>query len=85
MSDKAWEMPPELSPYRKLIEAGCGGNTAESLMNRKGVNYFNNPILCEMIGMCNTKLIMLLKMHKLNLLPKMESADLEGIIARGLN
>lgn len=79
----AWEMPEFMLPYRKLIEAGCGGNSAETLMNNKGANYFNNPVLCELIGMCTAKVSMLNTMHKLKLLPTMEDATLEGIIARG--
>jgi hypothetical protein len=78
-----WEMPEWLKPYRKLVESGCGGNSAETLMNNKGANYFNNPVLCELIGMCSAKVNMLTTMHKLKLLPTMEDSDLEGIIARG--
>jgi hypothetical protein len=52
-------------------------------MNNKGANYFNNPVLCELIGMCSAKVNMLTTMHKLKLLPTMEDSDLEGIIARG--
>ena len=57
-------MPEWMKPYRKLIESGCGGQSAEVLMNRDGVNYFNNPILCELIGRCHAKITMLESLKK---------------------
>lgn len=80
----AWEMPEFMLPYRKLIEAGCGGNSAETLMNNKGANYFNNPILCELIGMCHAKVNMLSSMKKCNLLPNTADEDIERIISQVL-
>jgi len=79
-----WEMPEFMLPYRKLIEAGCGGNSAETLMNNKGANYFNNPILCELIGMCHAKVSMLFSMKKCNLLPNTADEDIERIISQVL-
>jgi len=74
-------MPKELKPYRKLIEAGCGGNTAEDLLNRKGVNYFNNPVVCELIGICQAKVNILTTLMKLNLLPtNMNDEDIQRIL-----
>ena len=65
---QVWKMPKWMERYREHIESGCGGQTAEQLMNRKGVNYFNNPLLCELIGMCHAKINLLERLRKENLI-----------------
>lgn len=64
-----WFMPEWLEDYRELIEAGCGGSSAETLMNNHTATFFNNAILCELIGMCQTKIILLENLRTLGVLP----------------
>lgn len=77
MSDKSirksitkaeWKMPEWMEDFRDLIESGCGGNTAEELMNRYDVNYFNNPLVCELVGMCRAKITLLTRLQTLGCL-----------------
>lgn len=63
-----WKMPEWMEDFRDLIESGCGGNTAEELMNRNDVNYFNNPVVCELAGRCQAKINLLTRLQVLGVL-----------------
>lgn len=67
-NSKQWKMPKWMEQYRKLIESGCGGLTAEQLMNRHDVNSFNNPLVYELQGLCEEKILLLEKLHDKGLL-----------------
>ena len=57
-----WVMPDWMEQYRDLVEFGCGGQTAEQLMNNHSATFFNNAILCELIGKCESNVVMLTKL-----------------------
>lgn len=69
-------MPEWLEEYRDLVESGCGGNSAETLLNDKTANYFNNPLLCELIGICQGKVNLITKLKEDGLLlPRTMESD----------
>lgn len=45
-----------------------GGNDPIELMEREGVNYFNNPIVAELQGSCYSQTTLLLKLKKQGML-----------------
>jgi hypothetical protein len=45
-----------------------GGNDLIELMERPGVNYFNNPIVAELQGSCLSQLSLLMKLKQLGML-----------------
>ena len=45
-----------------------GGNDPLELMEREGVNYFNNPIVAELQGSCYSQTTLLLKLKKQGML-----------------
>lgn len=69
---KIWIIPEWMKEFRDHIESGCGGQTAEQLMNNHTATFFNNPILCELIGMCSAKVSLLERLHKEGFIPKLE-------------
>lgn len=44
-----------------------GGNDPIELMERDGVNYFNNPLVAELQGSCYSQVQIILKLRKLGL------------------
>lgn len=45
-----------------------GGNDPIELMEREGVNYFNNPLVAELQGSCYSQTTLLLKLKRQGLL-----------------
>lgn len=45
-----------------------GGNNPIELMEREGVNYFNNPLVAELQGSCYSQTVLLLKLKELGML-----------------
>ncbi len=45
-----------------------GGNDPIELMEREGINYFNNPLVAELQGSCYSQTVLLLKLRKQGLL-----------------
>lgn len=45
-----------------------GGNDPIELIEREGVNYFNNPLVAELQGSCYSQTILLLKLKELGML-----------------
>lgn len=65
----------KLTPdQRKMAEqyghlfTNTGGNDPIELMEREGVNYFNNPLVAELQGSCYSQTILLLKLKELGML-----------------
>ena len=50
-----------ISKYGKYFH-NTGGNEICELIERTGVNYFNNPIVCELQGSAVSQLILLNKL-----------------------
>jgi hypothetical protein len=49
---KLSEKQKELIHRYSAIFSAAGGNDIVELCERKGVNYFNNPVVAEMQGCC---------------------------------
>lgn len=45
-----------------------GGNDPVELMEREGINYFNNPLVAELQGSCYSQTVLLLKLRELGML-----------------
>jgi len=75
VKDKPFVLPEHLEPYRDLIEAECGGLSAEALLNDHTTNSFNNSIKATLICMCDTKVRLLGQLHQDGLLRLPEPAN----------
>lgn len=48
--------------------SNTGGNDPIELMEREGVNYFNNPLVAELQGSCYSQTVLLIRLKKQGLL-----------------
>ena len=54
-----------------------GGNDIIELVERDGVNYFNNPVVAELQGSCYSQIQLLLKLRDAGLLVRGETVEHE--------
>lgn len=64
-----------IAKYGHMFQS-TGGNKIVELIERSDVNYYNNPIVCEMQGSCYSQVILLNLLRKQGLLRKPGSDDL---------
>lgn len=56
-----------VAQYGHLFE-NTGGNEIVELVERPGVNYFNNPVVAELQGSCYSQIKLLQQLKQLDLL-----------------
>ena len=55
-----------------------GGNDPAELIQREGVNYFNNPLVAELQGACYSQVQLILKLRKEGLLLEKDGGSHSG-------
>lgn len=50
--------------------ASTGGNNIIELVEREGVNYFNNPVVAELQGSCYSQILLLQRLKEAGLLTR---------------
>lgn len=60
--------------------SNTGGNDIVELIEREGVNYFNNMIVAELQGCCYSQVILLQQLKKAGLLVHADRAESESTV-----